>query len=177
MSAFIIIAACLVCLDRTFFRGQLLSLFIDGMKGFLFRRKAPASMSGHNPPTAEPSSLVVSKRYTNGHTRPRTAQATAAEQSGKEDIIFAPDAIPTSPQMRGWGELIVQPAIGEDGEIGDPEEPMPMTVQPTAEKSGIRDPEVFSLLGTLEAGERIVTGDVTEEEMRAIENFDMRAYV
>jgi len=178
MSAFIIIAACLVCLDRMFFRGQLLSLFINGMKGLLSRRKAPASMSGHAPaPTAERSSLVVSKRYANGPTRPRTAKPAAAEQSVKEDVIFAPNVAPALPQMRGWSELTVQPAIGEDGEIDDPEEPVPTVDVPTMTKPEIRDPEVVSMLETIEAGERVITGDATEEEMRAIENFDLRAYV
>ena len=37
MTAFIIIAACLVCLDRMFFKGQLLSIFIDGARAFADR--------------------------------------------------------------------------------------------------------------------------------------------
>ena len=57
-----------------------------------------------------------------------------------------------------------------------PEEPVITVGAPTA-KTELRDPEVVSLLGTLEAGERIVTDGATQEEMRAIENFDMRAYV
>ncbi len=178
MSAFIIIAACLVCLDRMFFRGQLLSIFIDGMKGLLSRREAPASTPEHDSAsTAGPPFLVVTKRYTNGHTRPRAAKPAAAKQSVKEDAIFAPDVASALPQMRGWGELTVQPAIGEDGEIGDPEEPMPAIDEPMMTKPDIRDPEVVSMLETLEAGERLITGDATEEEMRAIENFDLRAYV
>lgn len=178
MTAFIIIAVCLVCLDRMFFRGQLLSLLIGGLKALLFRRRTPGPVREQAPAaTVEPLALIISKRYANGHTRPRTAQATATEQSVKEDVIFALNIAPASPQMRDWGELTVQPSIGEDGEIGDPEELMPMTVQPPAEKSAIRDPEVISMLEMMEAGERIITGDATEEEMRAIENFDLHTYV
>ncbi|MCM1301518.1 MAG: hypothetical protein NC226_07340 [Bacteroides cellulosilyticus] len=178
MSAFIIITACLVCLDRMFFRRHLLSLFIDGLKALLFRRRTPGAAPEQAPAeTFEPPALIISKRYMNGHTRTRAASAAAAEQSVKEAVIFAPSTAPASPQMRDWSELTLRPAIGEDGEIDDPEEPIPTADLPVAASPGMHDPKVASLLDTLEAGEQIVTGNATQEEMRAIENFDLRAYV
>ena len=41
----------------------------------------------------------------------------------------------------------------------------------------LHDPEVQALLRSAEAGERILAPDVTEEERREIENFDLRNYV
>lgn len=177
MTAFIIIAACLVCLDRMFFKGQLLSIFIDGARAFADRKSRPPEMPRKEPSdaSAQPP-LIVSKRYANGHKRPVAVTGAAAKQSVEGDAIFARQARPELPQMKGWGDLIVQPSISEEGESVEPEEPVITVGAPTA-KAEVRDPEVVSLLGTLEAGERIVTDDATQEEMRAIENFDMRAYV
>lgn len=79
--------------------------------------------------------------------------------------------------MKGWSDLVVHPAIGEEGEMIEPEEPVSYPAEPPTAKAELRDPEVVSLLGTLEEGERLLTGDATHEEMRAIENFDMRNYV
>ena len=177
MSAFIIATACLVCLDRMFFKGQLLSIIIDGIRAFADRKSRSPE-----PPCKEPADasvqppLIVTKRYTNGHKRPAAAIGAAAKQSAEGDAIFARQARPEPPQMKGWSDLVVQPSISEEGEPVEPEGPVITIGAPTA-KTELRDPEVVSLLGTLEAGERIVTGDATQEEMRAIENFDMRAYV
>lgn len=177
MTAFIIIAACLVCLDRMFFKGQLLSIFIDGARAFADRKSRPPEMPRKEPSDAsDPSSLIVSKRYANGHKRPVAATGATAKQSAEGDAIFARQVSPMPPPMKEWSDLVVQPPIGEEGEPAEPEEPAITAGAPTA-KTELRDPEVVSLLGALEAGERIVTGDATQEEMRAIENFDMRAYV
>lgn len=177
MTAFVIIAACLVCLDRIFFKGQLLSIFIDGVKGFRRRKNRPSAMSHKESAdaSAQPP-LIVSKRYANGHKRPVAATGAAAKQSVEGVAIFARQARPELLQMKGWSDLVVQPSISEEGEPVEPEEPVITVGAPTA-KTELRDPEVVSLLGTLESGERIVTDDATQEEMRAIENFDMRAYV
>lgn len=173
MTAFIIIAACLVCLDRMFFKGQLLSIFIAF---------ADCKSRSPEPPCKEPADasarppLIVSKRYANGHKRPVAATGATTKQSVEGDAIFARQARPELPQMKDWSDLVVQPSISEEGEPVEPEELVITIGAPTA-KTELRDPEVVSLLGTLEAGERIVTDDATQEEMRAIENFDMRAYV
>ena len=177
MTAFIIIAACLVCLDRMFFKGQLLSIFIDGARAFADRKsRSPKTPCKESADASAQPPLIVTKRYANGHKRPAAAIGAAAKQSAEGDAIFARHTRPEPPQMKGWSDLVVQPSISEEGEPVDPEEPVITIGAPTA-KTELRDPEVVSLLGTLEAGERIVTGDATQEEMRAIENFDMRAYV
>lgn len=177
MSAFIIATACLVCLDRMFFKGQLLSIIIDGIRAFAARKsRPPETPRKESPDASEEPSLIVTKRYANGHKRPVAAIGAATKQSVEGDAIFARQARPEPPQMKGWSDLVVQPSISEEGEPVEPEGPVITIGAPTA-KTELRDPEVVSLLGTLEAGERIVTGDATQEEMRAIENFDMRAYV
>lgn len=177
MTAFIIIAACLVCLDRMFFKGQLLSIFIDGIKAFAdLKRLSPKISRNELADVSDPPSLIVSKHYANGHKRPVAATGATTKQSVEGDAIFARQTRPELPQMKGWSDLVVQPSISEEGEPVEPEEPVITVGAPTA-KTELRDPEVVSLLGTLEAGERIVTDGATQEEMRAIENFDMRAYV
>lgn len=178
MTAFIIIAACLVCLDRMFFKGQLLSIFIDGVKGFRRRKNRPSAMPHKESAdaSAQPP-LIVSKRYANGHKRPVAATGATTKQSVEGDAIFARQVRPELPQMKGWSDLVVQPSISEEGEPVEPEELVITIIGAPTAKTELRDPEVVSLLGTLEAGERIVTDDATQEEMRAIENFDMRAYV
>ncbi|WP_305155864.1 hypothetical protein [uncultured Alistipes sp.] len=71
MTAFIIIAACLVCLDRMFFKGQLLSIFIDGAQAFLCRRGRPSATDRAEPAEAmPPPALVITRRYANGPKRP-----------------------------------------------------------------------------------------------------------
>ncbi|WP_304952272.1 hypothetical protein [uncultured Alistipes sp.] len=174
MTSFIIAAACLVCLDRMFFKGQLLSIFIDGAQAFLCRRGRPSATDRADPAEAmPPPALVITNRYANGHKRPAAA---GGKQSVEGAAIFARQAR-SEPQMKGWSDLVVHPAIGEEGEMIEPEEPASYPAEPPTAKAELRDPEVVSLLGTLEEGERLLTGDATHEEMRAIENFDMRNYV
>ncbi len=79
--------------------------------------------------------------------------------------------------MTDWNALVVQPAIGEDGEPELPDETMPGPMPQPSLSAEIRDPEVHALFGSLETGERVITDDATDEELQAIENFDMRAYV
>lgn len=178
MTAFIIIAACLVCLDRMFFKGQLLSIFIDGIKTFAdLKRLSPKISRNELAAVSDPSSLIVSKRYANGHKRPVAATGATTKQSVEGDAIFVRQARPELPQMKDWSDLVVQPSISEEGEPVEPEELVITIIGAPTAKTELRDPEVVSLLGTLEAGERIVTDDATQEEMRAIKNFDMRAYV
>lgn len=80
--------------------------------------------------------------------------------------------------MQGWGELILQGPIRENGETDDPQEPQPPLRLPSLPNNGeLHDPEVQALLRSAEAGERVLAPDVTEEERREIENFDLRNYV
>ena len=80
--------------------------------------------------------------------------------------------------MQGWGELVLQGPIRENGETDDPQEPRSPLRFPSLQNNGeLHDPEVQALLRSAEAGERILAPDVTEEERREIENFDLRNYV
>ena len=80
--------------------------------------------------------------------------------------------------MQGWGELVLQAPIRENGETDDPQEPRPPLRPPSLPNNGeLHDPEVQALLRSAEAGERVLAPDVTEEERREIENFDLRNYV
>ena len=80
--------------------------------------------------------------------------------------------------MQGWGELVLQAPIRENGETIEPREPRPPLRFPSLQNNGeLHDPEVQALLRSAEAGERVLAPDVTEEERREIENFDLRNYV
>ena len=80
--------------------------------------------------------------------------------------------------MQGWGELVLQGPILENGAPEEPREPRPPLPHPSLQaNSNQHDPEVQALLRSAEAGERVLTPDVTEEERREIENFDLRNYV
>ena len=91
------------------------------------------------------------------------------------DAIFVPVA---KPAMQGWTGLVVQPSIGEDGELSEPEAPagarFPLPALPA--RAELRDAEVHAMLGELDFGESAVMGDATAEERQAIANFDIRAY-
>ena len=77
--------------------------------------------------------------------------------------------------MQGWGELALQAPIRENGETEEPREPLRL---PSLQNNGeLHDSEVQALLRSAEAGERVLAPDVTEEERREIENFDLRNYV
>ena len=131
-------------------------------------------------PASEPASLIVFRHYVTGHRRPEAAKMTAPEQTEKDGAIFAPASEEKS-MMQPWNGLVVQPSIGEDGELSEPEAPdaIPTCPQlpPPPAGAEIRDAEIHAMLGEIEAGESIVTGDATAEERQAIADFDIRAYV
>ena len=93
------------------------------------------------------------------------------------DAIFAPVSEEKS-AMQGWNTLVVQPPIGEDGELAEPEAPAdarsPLPALPA--RAELRDAEVHAMLGELDFGECAVMGDATAEERQAIANFDIRAF-
>ena len=82
--------------------------------------------------------------------------------------------------MQGWNTLVVQPPIGEDGELAEPETPAATPAHPQLPalpaKAELRDAEVHAMLGELDFGESAVMGDATAEERQAIANFDIRAF-
>ena len=116
--------------------------------------------------------ILVPKSYRCGLER---TGADMRSTSAVGEAIFAPAS---KPAMQGWGTLVVQPPIGEDGELVEPEAPAdtrsPLPALPA--RAELRDAEVHALLGELDAGERLQTGDATAEERQAIANFDIRAF-
>ena len=80
--------------------------------------------------------------------------------------------------MASWNGLVVQPPIGEDGELAEPEAPggTRSPLPALSARAELRDAEVHAMLGELDFGESAVMGDATAEERQAIANFDIRAY-
>ena len=179
MNSIILIAACAVCLDQLFFRGRLASYVVDNLKG------PKKKHTGHDaaPHTPKAGSLarqtpeiLVSKSYRCGLERTGADIGTAPAGG---DAIFAPAPV-AKPAMQGWTGLVVQPPIGEDGELAEPEAPDATPARPQLPalpaRAELRDAEVHAMLGELDFGESAVMGDATAEERQAIANFDIRAY-
>ena len=131
------------------------------------------------PRRGEPPSLIIPKHYAvAGHLRPRKAIPPPAESKPEDAATFVPPPAEKPASMLGWGELVLQGPIRENGETDDPQEPRPALRPPSQQDNGeLHDPEVQALLRSAEAGERVLAPDVTEEERREIENFDLRNYV
>ena len=123
--------------------------------------------------------LIIPKHYAvTGHLRPRKAIPPPAESKPEDAATFVPPPAEKPASMQGWGELVLQAPIRENGETVEPREPRPPLRFPSLQNNGeLHDPEVQALLRSAEAGERVLAPDVTEEERREIENFDLRNYV
>lgn len=177
MNSIILIAACAVCLDRLLFRGRLASYVVDNLKGPK-KKHAGHNATPHTPysgsaPRQTPE-ILVSKSYRCGQERTGADIGTAPAGG---DAIFAPDRV-AEPTMQGWNTLVVQPSIGEDGELSEPEAPAgarsPLPALPA--RAELRDAEIHAMIGELAFGECAVMGDATAEERQAIANFDIRAF-
>ena len=179
MNSIILIAACVVCLDQLLFRGRLASYVVDSLKG------PEKSRAGHkaepHTPKAVPAprrspEILISKSYRCGLER---TGADIGPASDGDEAIFAPAKRPKS-AMQPWSGLVVQPPIGEDGELAEPEAPDAPPARPQLPalpaKAELRDAEVHAMLGELDFGEGAVMGDATAEERQAIANFDIRAF-
>ena len=175
MNSIILIAACVVCLDQLLFRGRLASYIVDSLKG------PKKSRTGHDaaphtpkavPAPRQPPEILVSKSYQCGLER---TGADMRSTSAVGEAIFAPAS---KPAMQGWGTLVVQPPIGEDGELAEPEAPggTRSPLPALSARAELRDAEVHAMLGELDFGESAVMGDATAEELQAIANFDIRAF-
>ena len=120
MNSIILIAACVVCLDQLFFRGRLASYVVDSLKGpkknHTGHDAAPHTPKAVPAPRRSPD-ILVSKSYRCGLER---TGADMRSTSAVGEAIFAPAS---KPAMQGWGTLVVQPPIGEDGELAEPEAP------------------------------------------------------
>ena len=130
---------------------------------------APHTPNAGTAPGQTPE-ILVSKSYRCGLKR---TGADIGTTPAVGEAIFA-----TAPAMAPWNGLVVQPSIGEDGELSEPEAPagarFPLPALPA--RAELRDAEVHAMLGELDFGESAVMGDATAEERQAIANFDIRAY-
>ena len=179
MNSIILIAACAVCLDQLFFRGRLASYVVDNLKGpkkkHTGHNAAPHTPNAGTAPRQTPE-ILVSKSYRCGLERTGADIGTAPAGG---DAIFAPASEEKS-AMASWNGLVVQPPIGEDGELAEPEAPDAPPARPQLPalpaKAELRDAEVHAMLGELDFGEGAVMGDATAEERQAIANFDIRAF-
>lgn len=145
----------------------------DGPDGKVDSGQAAESRRGKIP------LLIIPKHYAvTGHPRPRKAIPPPAESKPEDAATFVPPPAEKPASMQGWGELVLQGPIRDNGETDDPQEPRPPLRLPSLPNNGeLHDPEVQALLRSAEAGERVLAPDVTEEERREIENFDLRNYV
>ena len=118
--------------------------------------------------------ILVPKSYRCGLERTGADIGTAPAGG---DAIFAPASEEKS-AMQGWNTLVVQPPIGEDGELAEPEAPADARslLPALPARAELRDAEVHAMLGELDFGESAVMGDATAEERQAIANFDIRAF-
>ena len=112
MNSIILIAACVVCLDQLFFRGRLASYVVDNLKGP--KKKHTGHDAAPHTPKASPAArqtpeILVSKSYRCGLER---TVADIGTTPAVGEAIFA-----TAPAMAPWNGLVVQPPIGEDGEL------------------------------------------------------------
>ena len=148
MNSIILFAACAVCLDQLFFRGRLASYVVDNLKGPKKKHTghdaAPHTPNAGTAPRQTPE-ILVSKSYRCGLER-TGADIGIAPVGG--DAIFAPAPV-AKPAMQGWTGLVVQPPIGEDGELAEPEAPAgarsPLPALPA--RAELRDAEIHAMLG------------------------------
>lgn len=154
-------------------------------RALLFKHIGQRRWKDHKqvPPVARPPlgvspkpEILVSKSYRCGLER---TGADMRSTSAVDDAIFAPARV-AEPAMQGWNTLVVQPPIGEDGELAEPEapdtDPARLRLPALPARAELRDAEVHAMLGELDFGEGAVMGDATAEERQAIANFDIRAY-
>jgi len=173
MNSIILFAACAVCLDQLFFRGRLASYVVDNLKcpkkKHTGHDAAPHTPNAGTAPGQTPE-ILVSKSYRCGLKR---TGADIGTTPAVGEAIFA-----TAPAMAPWNGLVVQPSIGEDGELAEPEAPADArpSLPALPAKAELRDAEVHAMLGELDFGESAVMGDATAEERQAIANFDIRAF-
>ena len=139
-----------------------------------FKPGTSRSESPHAKSPVPSSGILVSKSYRCGLERTGADIGTA---SAGGNAIFAPAERPKV-AMQPWSGLVVQPPIGEDGELAEPEAPADTRslLPALPAKAELRDAEVHAMLGELDFGERAVMGDATAEELQAIANFDIRAF-
>ena len=162
-------------MPASYFSNDIFSVFPDRVGRNSPNRGLP-DRSHHMPSPWFRVPKFVSKSYRSGLERTGADIGTAPAGG---DAIFAPVSEEKS-AMQGWNTLVVQPPIGEDGELAEPEAPDAPPARPQLPalpaKAELRDAEVHAMLGELDFGEGAVMGDATAEERQAIANFDIRAF-
>lgn len=166
MSGVLIVAACLVFVDRLLFRGQLVSLFIQGCRETIRRpKKAPAAeVQAAPPPVHGPASLIVKKYYADGLERSGAAKTEEEVEKAPKRNIFAVQ--PPQGGLQMWEDPNfaiedINPAVKDK------------------EKSKIEnvDPEVRRMMEELTDGEPAMPDDYTDEERQAVAGFDSNAFI
>lgn len=165
MSGILIAAACLVFVDRLLFRGQLVSLFIQGCRETIRRpKKAPAAeVQAAPPPVHDPESLIVKKYYADGLERSGAAKNEEAEEKPVKRNIFA--APPPRDALQMW----------EDPDFAI-ENIYPNSEEKEKSKTERIDPEVRQAIRDLTDGEPAMPEDYTEEERQAVAGFDSATF-
>ena len=103
----------------------------DGSNGKVDSELAAESRRG------EPPSLIIPKHYAvTGHLRPRKAIPPPAESKPEDAATFVPPPAEKPTSMQGWGELILQGPIRENGETEEPREPRPPLRLPSLQDNG-----------------------------------------
>lgn len=76
------------------------------------------------PRRGETPLLIIPKHYAvTGHLRPRKVIPTPAESKPEDAATFVPPPAEKPASMQGWGELVLQGPIRENGETVEPQEP------------------------------------------------------
>lgn len=165
MSGVLIAAACLVFIDRLLFRGQLLSLFIQGCREYLLcpKKESPPEVHPTPSPPPDPGTLIVRKYYADGLERSGAAKTEIeVEKAPKRNIFALP---PPQDALHRWEDpdFAFQENIPKD-----PDEHSPKTVRV--------DPEVRRKMEELTDGDPPMPEDYTDEERQAVANFNSGAF-
>lgn len=165
MSGILIAAACLVFVDRLLFRGQLVSVFIQGCRETirLPKKALPTEVQQTPPPVHDPESLIVKKYYADGLERSGAAKTEEEVEKAPKRNIFAVQPPQEGLQMWEDPDFAIEdinPAVKDK------------------EKSKIEnvDPKVRRMMEELTDGEPAMPEDYTEEERQAVASFDSNAF-
>lgn len=178
MSGLIVIAACLVLVDRLLFRGELLSIFIRGVREYF--RPAPKKSVEEVPAKVLPpneTALLITKYYpVNGLERPGAAHKEETIESAKDPAIFAEHEQKQTAEMRHWNDPNFAVSIEDDSlyEDRDAEEEARTRLKSFLEQS-TEDPEVQQVLKKY-VGDSNYSEYVTDEERQEIDSFDVKAF-
>lgn len=161
MNGMIVIAACLVLIDRVCFRGQLVSLLVESTRNILHRSRKSTHEEPPPVPAMPPAELpiIIHKHYMIGLDASETATPPKVEQPVNRDVIFA---APQNGAMMSWAEMEAWKLQTEEREAVEvhPPQAIPNPAEPSGKISPYDDlPE-----------------DVTQEEREEVRHFDLNAF-